>query len=55
MAASPLVVPAVLRTLAIHHAEREDAELLKAIAIAAGVAGGYVVVRTRVVVQLCSL
>jgi hypothetical protein len=48
-------VPALLRTLAIRHADREDAELMKAIAVAVGAAAGYLVVRTWVVVRVCSL
>jgi hypothetical protein len=49
-----VLVPAVLRTLAIAHAEREDSELVRAIAIAIGVAALYVAVRTWLVVQMCS-
>ena len=48
-------VPAVLRGLAIGHADRPDAELLKAIAIAAGVAAVYFVLRTFAVVEVCGL
>lgn len=47
-------VPAVLRALAIRHADREDAELLKAIAIAVGVAACYVAARTWIVIQVCA-
>ena len=50
-----VLVPAVLRILAIAHADREDSELLKAIAITIGVAAFYVAVRTWVVVQVCTL
>jgi len=50
-----VLVPAVLRTLAIAHADREDAELLKAIAIAIGVVALYVAVRTWLVIQVCTL
>jgi hypothetical protein len=48
-------VPAVLRALAIQHAEREDAELLQAIAVAVGVAALYFALRTYFVVAVCSL
>ncbi len=48
-------VPAALRALAIQHADRPDAELLKAIAIALGAAALYFVLRTALVVQVCSL
>jgi len=50
-----IFVPAVLRGLAIQHADRPDAELLKAIAIAAGVAAVYFVLRTFAVVEVCAL
>ncbi len=48
-------VPAVLRTFAIRHADQEDSELVKAIAVAVGVAALYIAVRTRVVVEMCAL
>lgn len=50
-----ILVPALLRTLAIRHADRPDADLLKAIAIAVGVAAFYVALRTWLVVQVCSV
>jgi hypothetical protein len=50
-----IFVPGVLRLLAIRHADRPDAELLKAIAIAIGVAAVYFAVRTYVVVEVCRL
>jgi hypothetical protein len=50
-----VLVPAVLRMLAIRHADHEDAELLKAIAVAFGLATLYVVVRTGLVVGICAL
>jgi len=50
-----ILVPAVLRVLAMQHADREDADLMKAIAIAVGVATVYALVRTAVVVEVCSL
>jgi hypothetical protein len=50
-----IFVPAVLRTLAMRHADRPDAELLKAIAVAIGVAGVYFVLRTYLVVEICAL
>jgi hypothetical protein len=50
-----IVAPAVLRTLAIAHADREDAELLKAITVVVGIVGVYVLLRTWVVVEVCSL
>ena len=50
-----ILVPAALRTLAIQHAEREDADLVKAIAIAVGAAAVYLVLRTTVVVEVCAL
>lgn len=50
-----IFVPATLRLLAIRHADRPDAELLKAIAIAIGVAAVYFAVRTYVVVEVCAL
>ena len=48
-------VPAVLRSFAIRHADQEDSELVKAIAVAVGVAAVYVAVRTRIVVEVCAL
>ena len=48
-------VPAVLRTLAIRHAERPDAEWLQSIAVAIGVAAAYFAVRTMLVVRACAL
>jgi hypothetical protein len=50
-----VLVPAVLRALAIRHADRPDTDLVKAIAVAVGVAGLYLVVRTAVVVGVCAL
>jgi len=50
-----VVGPAVLRALAVAHAEREDAELLKAITVVVGMLGVYVLVRTWIVVEVCSL
>jgi hypothetical protein len=50
-----LFVPALLRGLAIQHADRPDSDLLKAIAIAIGVAAVYFGLRTYVVVQVCGL
>ena len=50
-----VLVPAVLRALAIRHADRTDADLLKAIAVAIGVAAVYLAVRTGFVVEVCSL
>ena len=50
-----ILVPAVLRVLALRHADRSDADLLKAVAIGIGAAVLYVVVRTAVVVEICSL
>jgi hypothetical protein len=47
-------VPAALRGLALRHADRDDADLMKAIAIAIGAAAVYFAVRTAVVVQVCS-
>ena len=55
MAGLAVLVPAILRALAMQHADREDAELVKAIAVAVGVAALYIVVRTRIVVGLCAL
>ena len=49
-----VLAPAVLRTLAIAHADREDADLLKAITIVVGIVGVYVIVRTWIVVEVCS-
>jgi hypothetical protein len=46
--------PALLRTLAIRHADRTDADLMKAIAIAFGVAAVYLIARTMLVVEVCS-
>jgi len=48
-------VPAALRALAIQHADRPDAELMKAIAIAIGAAALYFALRTALVVEVCSL
>lgn len=48
-------VPATLRTLAIRHADRPDAELMIAIAIAIGVGAVYFALRTALVVEVCSL
>ena len=48
-------VPAALRALAIQHADRPDADLMKAIAIAIGAAGIYFALRTYLVVEVCSL
>lgn len=50
-----VLVPAVLRTLAIANAERDDAALLKAITVVIGVAALYFVVRTGLVVGVCAL
>jgi hypothetical protein len=50
-----ILVPALLRALAIGHATRPDSDLLKAIAIAIGVGALYVALRTSVVVRVCSL
>ena len=50
-----IFVPAVLRGLAIQHADRPDADLLKAIAIAIGVGAVYFALRTALVVEVCSL
>ena len=50
-----VVGPAVLRTLAVAHADREDAELLKAITVVVGMVGVYILVRTWIVVEVCSL
>jgi hypothetical protein len=50
-----VVAPAVLRALAMAHADREDAELLKAITIVVGILGVYVLVRTWIVVEVCTL
>jgi hypothetical protein len=55
VASLTILVPAVLRALAIRHADKPDAELVKAIAVAVGVAALYVAVRTAFVVQVCSL
>jgi hypothetical protein len=49
-----ILVPAVLRALAIAHADQDDAALMKAITIVIGVAAVYFVVRTFLVVQVCS-
>jgi hypothetical protein len=48
-------VPAALRALAIRHADRPDADLMKAIAIALGAAALYFALRTALVVEVCSL
>jgi hypothetical protein len=50
-----VVAPAVLRALARAHADREDAELLKAITVVVGIVGVYVLLRTWVVVEVCTL
>lgn len=50
-----VLVPAVLRGLAIRHAERDDSDLLIAIAVAIGLAGLYVALRTWLVVEMCEL
>ena len=50
-----VVIPAALRALAIQHADREDSELVKAIAVSIGLAAAYIAVRTYLVVQMCSL
>jgi hypothetical protein len=50
-----IFVPAVLRGLAIRHAERPDSELLIAIAIAIGAAAAYFAIRTVLVVEVCAL
>jgi hypothetical protein len=50
-----IVAPAVLRTLAVAHADREDAELLKAITVVVGMLAVYVLVRTWIVVEVCAL
>jgi hypothetical protein len=54
-AALCVLVPAVLRALAIRHADRPDTELMKAIAVAVVAAGLYLVVRTVIVVEVCRL
>jgi hypothetical protein len=54
VAALVIQVPALLRTLAIRHADRPDTELIKSITIAVGLATMYVVVRTYLVVEVCS-
>ena len=54
LGALAILVPALLRTLAIRHAEESDSELVKAIAIAFGLAAAYVAVRTFFVVEVCS-
>jgi hypothetical protein len=48
-------VPAVLRALALRYADRPDAELVTAIAVAVTATAVYVVVRTMFVVQVCAL
>jgi Flp pilus assembly protein TadB len=50
-----VVAPAVLRALARSHADREDAELLKAITIVVSLLAVYVLVRTWIVVKVCAL
>ena len=55
LGALTVLIPAVLRALAIAHADRDDSDLVKAIAIAIGLTGAYIAVRTYVVVQMCSL
>ena len=50
-----VVAPAVLRALALAHAEREDAELLKAITVVVGIVGVYFIVRTWIVIGVCGL
>ena len=50
-----IFVPAVLRGLAIQHADREDSDLVKAIAISIGVAALYLALRTWAVVRVCSI
>jgi len=50
-----VVAPAVLRVLAMAHADREDAELLKAITIVVAMLAVYVLVRTWIVVEVCTL
>ncbi len=55
LGALAIFVPSILRLLALRHADRPDAELLKAIAIAIGVGAAYFAVRTYVVVDMCRL
>jgi hypothetical protein len=55
LAALVIFAPSLLRLLAIRHADRPDAELLKAIAIAIGVGAVYFAVRTYLVVEVCKL
>lgn len=50
-----ILVPGGLRALAIRHADRSDAELMKAVAVAVGLAALYLALRTSVVVKMCSL
>ena len=50
-----VVAPGVLRALAIAHADREDAELLKAITVVIGIVGVYVLLRTWIVGEVCAL
>ena len=50
-----IFAPSLLRLLAIRHADRPDAELLKAIAIAIAVGAVYFAVRTYAVVEVCKL
>jgi hypothetical protein len=54
LGAIAILGPALLRTLAIRHADRTDADLMKAVAIALGVATLYMVLRTALVVEVCS-
>jgi len=49
-----ILVPALLRSLAMRHADESDTELVKAIAIAFGLAAAYVAVRTFFVIEVCS-
>jgi hypothetical protein len=49
-----ILVPGVLRTLAIRHATRPDADLVRAVTIAIVLVAVYVAVRTALVVQVCS-
>ncbi len=55
LAALAVFVPALLRRLAIEHAERDDADLVKAVAVAVVIAAVYVVLRTRAVVGVCGM
>ena len=54
LAGLAILAPAALRALAIRHASRPDAELLKAIAVAIAVVALYVAVRTSFVVRVCA-